>query len=91
MPLTVNRLAKMLADAAEEHGVPNGISPGELCDGTRYRPMDVGHLIRSQRTALDRALAARGYTITSYEDAGKGYGMRIGIDVHFVLDEENEL
>jgi hypothetical protein len=80
MPLTVDRLARMLARFAGENGVPNGISPGELCDGRDVRPMDVGRLLASRREELNRALKPFGYVVTSYADEGVGYGKRIGID-----------
>ena len=77
--LTVERLAKMIAALADENGVPNGVSPGELCEMTEYRPMDVGRLVMQRRGELNAALRLRGYTISDYGDFGEGYGKRIGI------------
>ena len=79
--LTINRLAKLLAAFADENGVPNGISPGELCDGRDIRPIDVGRLVVRQRDDVNAVLKPRGYAIVGYADAGEGYGKRIELDV----------
>jgi hypothetical protein len=74
-------LAAALKHACDAHGVPNGISPGELCDGHQtLTPIVVGRLVRRNRAELNRLLGASGYAITNYENQGPGYGWRIGLD-----------
>lgn len=74
------RLSRALAMFADENGVPNGVSPGELCETYSLTPLQVGRVLKTRRSKLDMALKAWGYRITSYDGPHEGYGMRIGID-----------
>jgi hypothetical protein len=75
------RVATALRRFAEENGVPNGVSPGELADTYTSLPaFRIGAVIARNRTELDNALARAGYRITSYDGPHEGYGKRIGID-----------
>ncbi|MGU3658446.1 hypothetical protein [Methylobacterium fujisawaense] len=66
------QLAKALIALASEHGVPNGVTPGELSLHTDLRPSDIGRLVAGERIALNGLLSEKGIRISGYDRDASG-------------------
>jgi hypothetical protein len=75
----VEKLAKGIVTFAQECGLPNGISPGELSDRyTVLNPRDIGRYLCHRLEEVQEHLAPHGVKIISYQETER-YGKRIGL------------
>ncbi|WP_234053664.1 MULTISPECIES: hypothetical protein [unclassified Xanthobacter] len=86
-PAAYSQLAAALRAFADEHGLPNAVSPSELARLTCVGGRDltgsrllIGRILTSERIALNRELARVGISVTAYADGPEGTGKLAHID-----------